>query len=379
MPIPHSPSPHVGDVNSMTFLSLYSGAGGLDLGVARAGFKAIFANDIIPDAAATHRLLHTIQDPDWREAAANLAGAEVLADDVRNISEQFYEGQADLVVGGPPCQGFSVAGHMNPEDPRSRHVFDFLGLVARIKPQAFIMENVAALAKNQRWRDVITQLQEEASLNYQVELHVLDASEWGVPQKRLRMFLIGTPVGSPRIDLSAPPTRDRPPTVRQALHNLPPVGAPGNDQLCTAKVTLAKNPVLRRSPYAGMLFNGQGRVMDLDKPAPTLPASMGGNRTPIIDQDAYEGVKPAWVEGYHRRLFIDQRPPLEHLPLDTNMRRLTVDEAAAIQTFPRDTPFVGRQSSRFRQIGNAVPPMLGYAVAKAVRSVLTARNAPCGN
>lgn len=364
----HTPPPQ-GEQVRPTFLSLYSGAGGLDLGVAQAGFRAVFANDIIEDAVATHKLLHTIKDPEWAEAARNLRDARVLAADVRDIANEFYEGQADLVVGGPPCQGFSVAGRMDPEDPRSRHVFDFLGLVSKIKPRAFIMENVAALAKNKRWKEVIRQLRDTASLDYKVDLFVLNSSEWGVPQKRERMFLIGTPVGSEPVLFDNPPTRGAPKSVRQALNSIPPIGAPGNDQICTAKITLAKNPVLRKSPYAGMLFNGQGRVMDLNKPAPTLPASMGGNRTPIVDQDALDEVANAWVESYHERLFTHRMDPLPQLPDTTRMRRISVDEAAAIQTFPKDTPFVGRQSSRFRQIGNAVPPLLGFAVASTVRNV----------
>ncbi|WP_068801719.1 DNA cytosine methyltransferase [Corynebacterium phoceense] len=356
---------------SGSVVSLYSGAGGLDLGFARAGFNAVFANDIAPDATQTHKLLHTIQDPQWKDVVGNLAEADVHCDDVRNLSDKFYEGQADLVIGGPPCQGFSVAGRMDPNDPRSRHVFDFLGLVGRIKPKAFVMENVAALARNKRWKDVIAQLREEAALNYKVDLVVLDASEWGVPQKRLRMFLIGTPLDSPDLDFSTPPTRDNPPSVREALGQLPTYGEPGNDSLCTAKITMAKNPILRLSPYAGMLFNGQGRAINLDRPAPTLPASMGGNRTPIIDQDALEFNRPAWIEQYHQRLFVEKRKPFTELPKDAHLRRLTVEEAGVIQTFPRDTPFQGQQSSKFRQIGNAVPPMLGFAVANAVGKVLS--------
>lgn len=357
---------------SGTVVSLYSGAGGLDLGFARAGFIPVVANDIDEDAAATHAQLHTIKDPEWKVAAKNLRNTKVFHDDVRDLNDYFYEGQADLVIGGPPCQGFSVAGRMDPEDPRSRHVFDFLGLVSLIKPKAFVMENVASLARNKRWKDVIERLKESAAPDYNVDLVVLDASHWGVPQKRHRMFLIGTPLGSEPLDFTGTPTKDNPPSVRDALRNLADYEKPGNDSLCTAKITMAKNPILRRSAYAGMLFNGQGRVINLDGPAPTLPASMGGNRTPIVDQDSLETGKPSWIEQYHRRLFEEKKPPLEFLPPSARLRRLTVEEAAVIQTFPSDTPFQGRQSSRFRQIGNAVPPLLSFAVANAVGKVLKA-------
>lgn len=354
----------------MTFVSLYSGAGGLDLGFARAGFHPVFANDIDPFAVATYNQLSKVRDPEWREAAKRFDAHTAIAGDVRVAGAKLSEGMADLVIGGPPCQGFSVAGRMDPNDPRSRHVFDFLGLVARVKPRAFVMENVAALARNRRWLDIISQLKEMASLDYKVELVLLKASDWEVPQARERMFLIGVSHDSNDFRMTEPPSLKNPPTVRHALAWLPPAGEPGNDSLCTARITPAKSPVLRRSPYAGMLFNGQGRPMGLDRPAPTLPASMGGNRTPIIDEgDLYHRQEP-WIVDYHDHLYFQGKPPLSTLPPNAHLRRITVEEAAAIQTFPRDVNWQGSQSARYRQIGNAVPPMLAFHVASAVAKSL---------
>ena len=107
--------------------------------------------------------------------------------------------------------------------------------------------------------------------------------------------------------------------------------------------------------------------MNLDAPAPTLPASMGGNRTPIIDQlELDEGIE-CWVRKYHADLW-NGRKPVSAVP--KRMRRITVEEAGAIQTFPPLMPWTGRQSSRYRQIGNAVPPLLAYAVARHIRGQL---------
>ena len=110
-------------------------------------------------------------------------------------------------------------------------------------------------------------------------------------------------------------------------------------------------------------FNGQGRPLDLDKPSSTLPASMGGNRTPIIDQEQLDSGAEPWIREYHSRL-MRGRPPLKKVP--KRLRRLTVDEAAAIQTFPHDLEWAGPQSAQFRQIGNAVPPILAKAVATSL-------------
>lgn len=159
--------------------------------------------------------------------------------------------------------------------------------------------------------------------------------------------------------------------MRNALDALPNYRQPGNGSICTAIITPARNPVLRRSPYAGLLFNGKGRALNLDAPAPTLPATMGGNRTPIIDQRQLDGdASENWVVAYHRRLTSGHGPIAE---VPKRMRRLTVEEAAALQTFPTTWQFVGPQSSRFRQIGNAVPPRLARAVAKQVIADLLRR------
>lgn len=358
--------------NDLSFVSLYTGAGGLDLGFARAGFTPVFANDIDPYAVATYNLLGQVQDPDWAKAAERFGDHVAISGDVRSVAQKLTTGMADVVIGGPPCQGFSVAGKMDPNDPRSRHVFDFLGLVAKIQPKAFVMENVASLARNPRWSEIINSLKKMASRAYKVGLVVLNASHWGVPQARERMFLVGLPQDGPGLNLPEPPTLHNPPSVRSALSSLPRAGQPGNNSLCTAKITLAKKPVLRPSPYAGMLFNGQGRAMGLDRPAPTLPASMGGNRTPIVDEGDLHEDKDPWIVDYHHRLFVEGQAPLSELPKKAPLRRITVEEAAIIQTFPRDVSWQGSQSAQFRQIGNAVPPMLAFHVAKAVAASLDA-------
>jgi DNA (cytosine-5)-methyltransferase 1 len=336
--------------SALRFVSVYSGAGGLDLGFVQAGFESVWANDMDPYACATFE--------------RNL-GHHSAVGDVRSL-EIPGKGEVDLVIGGPPCQGFSVAGHMDPDDPRSQHVLYFLAIVNHIQPRAFVMENVKALAVNRRWAPVRASLQADAELlGYRTTLLLLNASHYGVPQARERMFLVGIRDGGEVIP--EPTTAGQPPTVGETLRALPAYGTPGNDKLCTAIITPAARPVLRRSPYAGMLFNGKGRCLNLDAPASTLPASMGGNRTPVIDQEQLENGGPAWIESYHAHLW-DGGEPIDAIP--PRLRRLTVQEAAALQTFPADWEFDGPQSAQFRQIGNAVPPELARHVALAVRRAL---------
>jgi DNA (cytosine-5)-methyltransferase 1 len=264
------------------------------------------------------------------------------------------------------CQGFSFIGKMDPTDPRSEHVFHFLDVVERLEPTAFVMENVKALAASPRWAPIREALKERASeLGYENDIFLLNAADYGVPQARERMFLIGIKGARPR---APKPTVERHVTVREALARLPHYGEPGNDSICTARIVPAKRPILRPDPYGGnLLFNGNGRVLRLDSPALTLPASMGGNATPIIDQaELDEGAAP-WVVAYHEHLRAGGAP----WPVPSRLRRITVEEAAALQSFPPGFRFSGPQSSRYRQIGNAVPPLLARAVASEVKAVLT--------
>lgn len=334
--------------NPQTFVSLYSGAGGLDWGFIESNCTPLWANDFDADAVGTYR--------------RNL-GDHVVHGDIDEKRRELSGLEPDLVIGGPPCQGFSVAGQLRPDDPRSRHVWTFLDVVAELRPRAFVMENVKNLAVNARWAELLAGLKAFAeAAGYTTRLWVLNASHYGVPQARQRMFMVGMLDGEPHTPAAT--SEDLPPTVRQTLSRHPPLGAPGNDSLCTAQVTPARNPVLRRSPWAGLLFNGKGRALNVNAPAPTLPATMGGNRTPIIDQLELEGkAEENWVVGYHRRLLAG-RGPVAKVP--KRMRRLTVEEAAVLQSFPSSWELTGRQSSRYRQIGNAVPPKLGLAVAEQV-------------
>lgn len=154
------------------FVSLYTGAGGLDLGFVAAGFTPVFANDINADAMETYAAT--------MDMIAERAGVpfdhEIVTGDIRQVEKLPARGCAELVIGGPPCQGFSVAGKMDPNDPRSRHVFDFLAMVERVEPQAFVMENVKALARNKRWAGTIADIRSQAEkIGYKTYLEVLNS------------------------------------------------------------------------------------------------------------------------------------------------------------------------------------------------------------
>lgn len=342
----------------MKAVSLFSGAGGMDVGFKRAGFEVMAANEIDTYACQTFR--------------ANHAGTTLYEGSITsNLQALGSFKNIDVVFGGPPCQGFSVAGKMDADDPRSQLIFSFADVVDLIKPRAFVMENVKALGSLEKFAEVRRKLMIRFSNSgYTVTVTTLNAKDLGIPQSRERVFFIGFKQSvNPINAASFRKYQATPPTLREVLLPLGKAGTQTNNKLCKAKITLALKPVLRQSPYAGMLFNGQGRPLNPDGWASTLPASMGGNRTPIIDEaHLFDDAKP-WVEEYHRYLMKGGKPHgMNNAPL--SLRRLTVDEAALLQGFPADYRFCGSQSKVFSQIGNAVPCRLAQVVAEVVYHVL---------
>ena len=340
-----------------TAVSLFSGAGGMDVGFANAGFNILCANDIDADSCETYQL--------------NSTGTVVINGDLCDHLQDLenFKG-VDVIFGGPPCQGFSVAGKMNPADPRSSLLLKFLEVVERLQPKLFVCENVKALATLQKWSHVREEFHRIAyKAGYDCEYIVLNASNFGVPQVRERVFFIGAKKGNlPPLQKFFRALERKSPTIRETIAHLGRAGTQFNSRVCHAKITLAANPVMRRSPYAGMLFNGLGRPVKLAGYSATLPASMGGNKTPIVDEEELHGGKSSWVEQYHKNLLEGKKPEFTQAP--SRLRRMTIDEAALIQTFPKNYVFAGRKSSIFRQIGNAVPCKLAQAVGTVVLGIL---------
>ncbi|TXG83936.1 MAG: DNA cytosine methyltransferase [Sphingomonadales bacterium] len=342
----------------MKAISLFSGAGGMDVGFRRAGFDILWANDFDKAAVETYR--------------RNL-GEHIVLGDVNDYIPQLHQYRGvDCLFGGPPCQGFSVAGKMALDDPRSQLVKSYMRAVEVVKPRAFIMENVKALGTLSKFKQVRDELRSYANrLGYQTELVIFNARNFGVPQARERVFFVGFQRAE-RIEFDRRAKRYFRPevTTLQAIRHLGVQGAERNPKTCNAVVTIAANPVLRRSPYAGMMFNGLGRPLNPHAPCATLPASMGGNKTPIIDERQYYGDGESWVESYHERLMRGEKPyGMNDTP--SHIRRLTLEEARVLHTFPDGYDFAGGKSATYRQIGNAVPCDLAFAVAQTAIDVLT--------
>ena len=310
-------------------IDLFAGAGGLSLGLEAAGIETVFAVEIMADAAATYR--------------ATFPGARVHADDIRRVDFRHWAG-VDLVAGGPPCQPFSIGGLRRGRDDGRDFLLEFVRAVLEVKPRAFLMENVPGLISFGPYlRSVLAPLYDFYAIS---EPQILNAADYGVPQSRRRLVIVGSRDGA---EFRLPPGSPDRRVPAGSVLTRQPRGEPN-----PSKIVYAKRPDLRPNPHHGHLFNGGGRAIELDKPSPTILAAAGGNKTHFLDLD---GLIPA----YHRRLKLGLDPYVGELP---GARRLTVLESAALQSFPERVFFAGSRSSQYTQIGNAVPPRLAQAIAE---------------
>lgn len=323
----------------MRAIDLFCGAGGLSLGVKNAGYDVAFAIDWDETACQTH--------------AANFPKCVTEKRDVRTVTGKEIKdrfGHIDLLAGGPNCQGVSQRGLRDPDDPRNMMLREFLRLVEEVQPPRFLMENVAGLAHKQNLPLLRELFMRFADMGYGCGADVLLAADYGVPQLRHRMFLAGDR-GLRDVAFPEPTHAKKHRTVRDAIGDMPLECDGRNDHTTTALAAV------NRARIAAVPPGGNWK----DLPAELLPPRFWRYR--MTDQN-----------GTYARLRWD-RPAYTITCRSGNVtcgafthpeadRALSVREAARIQTFPDDFRFVGNVSDRYRQIGNAVPPLLAEAVAR---------------
>lgn len=324
--------------NNKQAVELFTGTGGLSLGLHQAGWEVIEAIELDKWASETYR--------------RNFPATKLSEQDVRSIDFTKFKG-IGLIAGGPPCQPFSVAGKQLAKADDRDMVPEFIRAVREAQPTAFLLENVAGLQTRRHHEYLEWVASSLDQLGYSIFIKVLNASEYGIPQHRLRLFIVGVPngvrFGFPK-PTHGPTTSQRCICAGTVLKDVP------KDTPNTAIVTYAKNPILRPSPWAGMLVNGKGRPINLKAPSPTIPATAGGNRTPFLDPEEI-------LVKYHQHLMAGGKPRTGKID---GVRRLTLRECARIQTFPDTFEFCGPKTAGFRQVGNAVPPLLGQVIGKAI-------------
>jgi DNA (cytosine-5)-methyltransferase 1 len=328
---------------------IFSGPGGLSLGMKRAGFSPVINVEKNKDAVETY--------------ASHTAEAEHLFGDIRKIDFTRYRGKIDVVFGGPPCQPFSTGG-LRKGISDSRNMFpEFLRAINEIQPAAFVAENVPGLASKGHEAYLHNILAGFEDAGFKLSWRLLLAADYGVPQKRRRIFIVG--MRDHRFKFPKPthgPTATRPYIASgSVVSKTEPLGEPPD-----CPVVYAKYPDPRRNPYAGHVYNGGGRPIDLGVPCHTILASAGGYKTHWVDM---LDIAPE----YSATLMAGGKPRDGIVP---GARRLTPEESKLIQTFPLDMWFAGSRSSQYTQIGDAVPPVLAEAVGNALREQMIGNTIP---
>lgn len=291
----------------MKIISLFSGAGGLDLGLIQAGNIVIWANDIDKDAVATYR--------------ENI-GDHIICDDIKNIDITTLP-DADVVVGGFPCQGFSQANRLRTlEDDRNQLYRFFYNTIKVKQPKFFIAENVKgilSLGKGEAIKQIVADFE---AAGYIASVNLVNMANYGVPQTRQRVLIIGQRVdlGKELLFKFPEPTHSKNGelskwvSIKEAIDHLPDPDSENN--------TL--NHIYSAYKVEYRNFTGH-RETDPNKPSPTILAR-GNGKGGVCAIPHYNG-----------------------------KRRLTIRESASVQTFPENFHFVGTMNSCYRQIGNAVP------------------------
>lgn len=337
-------------------VDLFCGAGGMGLGVERAGFDVVAAVDVDP----VHAAVHSYNFPVCRTVCGDLT---------KMSAKEIYDGPVDLVFGGPPCQGFSNIGRRNVDDARNQLVGHFLRLVGEFRPRAFIFENVPGLIEK-RNIGVIEWLSAEFSkLGYTVpDWKVLDASDFEIPQSRERLFLIGTLDGK---SFQYPTGSGRRTSVREAIGDLPNVD--DFEELLKSDEVICRFGI--PSSYAGKLRDMRPGLKDLltcsartthcEAVRLRFQKTPPGKFEPVsnffkLDPDGLCNTLRAGT-GPERGSFTSPRPiHYEHA------RCVTVREMARMHSYPDWFRFHKTNGHGARQIGNSVPPLLAEELARAL-------------
>ncbi|MBP3537811.1 MAG: DNA cytosine methyltransferase [Muribaculaceae bacterium] len=327
----------------MNLISLFSGAGGLDLGFHKAGFRTIMANEYDAKICPTFR--------------ANFPETYLIEKDIRNIPSSEFPDDIIGIIGGPPCQSWSEAGSLKGiEDARGQLFYEYIRILRDKRPLFFLAENVSGMLAKRHSDAVSGFMRMFDEAGYDVNLKMLNANDYGVPEDRDRVFYIGFRKDLEIHDFNYPAPLKHKPTLRECIWDLQDSAIPAlpknktNGDAC--KVSNNEYFVGAFSP----IFMSRNRVRSWDEPGFTVQAS---GRQCQLHPQAPRMIKveknlQKFAEGY------------EHL-----YRRMTVREVARVQSFPDDFKFIYEDVNYgYKMIGNAVPVNLAYHIAMQIKKTL---------
>ena len=321
----------------MKLVSLFSGAGGLDLGFEKAGFEIIAANEFDKTIWETYQRNHT---------------ALLIEKDICQITSNEIP-ECDGIIGGPPCQSWSEAGSLKGiDDPRGKLFFEYIRILNEKKPKFFLVENVRGMMSKRHVNAVDSIIKEFKSAGYDVSIKLLNANDYGVPQDRKRVFYIGFR-SDLKINFKFPEPLVIKPTFKDAIADLADSAVPALEKN-KANVSCCKIP--NHEYFVGVyssIFMSRNRVRQWNEPAFTVQAS--GRQCQLHPQAP---IMPKLEKNLHK--FAEG---YEHL-----YRRLTIRECARVQGFPDDFIFYySSLQDGYKMVGNAVPVPLAHILANEIK------------
>jgi DNA (cytosine-5)-methyltransferase 1 len=328
-------------IKRVNVIDIFCGASGLSTGFSNVGFNVLLGIDFFESALKTFKRNHPT--------------SKILNEDIRKISGEDIRDlignkKIHIVVGGPPCQGFSMAGKRQPNDPRNSLFREYVRLIQELDPEIFVMENVRGLLsmKNEEGEKVIDIILDEFKKigKYRIELDKVNTADYGVPEKRNRIFIIGY---KENYCFKFP----------SKTHNKN--GTNGLKKWMGLKNILEKkNKVNKKYFYSQKLINGFLRREKNNK-----KKKMGfGWQFLNEDEPSYTISARYYKDG--AEALVKYNDSFK----EGSIRRLTPSECALIQSFPKSFKFIGSENEIYRQIGNAVPPKMAEAIAKSIKSAL---------
>jgi DNA (cytosine-5)-methyltransferase 1 len=342
-------------------IDLFCGAGGLSLGFQQAGFNILLGIDNDAKALETFERTHS--------------GAKTICGDITKVSYSddirplIGDKKIDVIIGGPPCQGMSLSGFRKLDDPRNKLYLSYIRLVDEIRPKLFVIENVPGLVSLFKGQIKDSIMEKFQQMRYSMQYRILCAADYGVPQKRRRVIFVG--LRDKGMSFEYPAQHEETVTCEMALSDLPPlVDTLGEEVMDYAMPPQNGYQKLMRS-HSEKVHNhiAANHSEKVKKIISLVPA--GGNYKDLPEE--YRDTRHfhvAWTR------FPDNKPAPT---IDTGHRHHfhykynrvpTVRECARIQSFPDDFIFLGNKTQQFRQVGNAVPPLMAQAIAEEVIKTL---------
>lgn len=353
-------------MKKFTCIDLFSGAGGLSKGFLDAGYNVVLGVDFDDAALKTFECNH---------GSAKAMKLDLFNHDNIDVIISYLKKQKielDVLVGGPPCQGFSIAGPRDMNDKRNSLYMAMVKLAERLKPKAIVLENVPGMLQTNNGIGAKRIIDDFSKLGYTMTAKILYAPDYGIPQIRKRVFFVGL-LNSEQIYEYPLPTcnPDKYVTCEDAIGDLPALinvyGEEVQDYECSP---LTDYQALMRK-NSKKIYNHIGSIHE-PKTVEMLKMIPEGKNYKALPPELSSKFK------YHEALtrYHSKRPSLtintghrSHFHYKWN-RIPTVRESARLQSFPDDFIFYGNKSEQYRQVGNAVPPMLGYVVAKQLKKYL---------